>query len=94
MAKTLYHNDFYGPGLKERRKRMGKTQQEVAEEVGIPQSQVSKYENGMIPGADVAVDLYKATRDVYRDTYGNVVLLSSDIEPATLPQNVKIVMRH
>ncbi len=31
-------------------------------------------------------------RDVYRDTYGNVVLLSSDIEPAKLPQNVKIVM--
>jgi transcriptional regulator with XRE-family HTH domain len=68
MVKTLYHNDFYGPGLKERRKRIGKTQQEVADEVGIPQSQVSKYENGMIPGADVAVDLYKATRDVYRDT--------------------------
>ncbi|MBP5706076.1 MAG: hypothetical protein J6W76_02240, partial [Spirochaetales bacterium] len=31
-------------------------------------------------------------RDLYRDNYGNVVLLSSDIEPANLPQNVKIVM--
>ncbi|MBP5449257.1 MAG: hypothetical protein J6Y01_03985, partial [Spirochaetales bacterium] len=31
-------------------------------------------------------------RDIYRDIYGNVVLLSSDIEPAKLPQNVKIVM--
>lgn len=68
MEKTLYPNDFYGPGLKERRKRIGKTQQEVAEEVGIPQSQVSKYENGMIPGADVAVELYKATQDDYHDT--------------------------
>lgn len=31
-------------------------------------------------------------RDIYRDTYGNVVLLSQDIEPHSLPQNVKIVM--
>lgn len=68
MEKTLYPNDFYGPGLKERRKRIGKTQQEVADEVGIDRSLVSRYENGMIPGADVAVDLYKATRDGYRDT--------------------------
>lgn len=65
--KTLYSNDFYGPGLKERRKKVGKTQQDVADEVGIPQSRVSRYENGMIPGADIAVDLYKATHDEYHD---------------------------
>ena len=31
-------------------------------------------------------------RDLYRDSFGNVVLLSQDIEPHSLPQNVKIVM--
>lgn len=31
-------------------------------------------------------------RDFYRDAFGNVVLLSHDIEPHSLPQNVKITM--
>lgn len=61
--ERLIHNDFYGSGLKYNREKMGKTQQEVADEVGIARAQLSRYENGTVPGIDTAIRLYNATHE-------------------------------
>lgn len=61
--ERLNYSDFYGSGLKYNREKMGKTQQEVADEVGMARAQLSRYENGMIPGIDTAIRLYNATHE-------------------------------
>lgn len=61
--ERLCHDDFYGFGLRYNREKIGKTQQEVADEVGIARSQLSRYENGMIPRIDTAIRLYNATHE-------------------------------
>ena len=59
--ERLNYYDFYGSGLKHNREKMGKTQQELADEVGMARAQLSRYENGTIPGIDTAIKLYNAT---------------------------------
>lgn len=61
--ERLNHSDFYGFGLRYNREKIGKTQQEVADEVGIARAQLSRYENGTVPGIDTAIRLYNATHE-------------------------------
>ena len=61
--ERLYYNNFFGSGLKSNREKIGKTQQEVADEIGMARAQVSRYENGTVPSIDTAIKLYNATNE-------------------------------
>lgn len=46
--------------LKSRRSESGMSQREIAKEIGIDQSQYSRYEKGIMPNQDIIVSLAKA----------------------------------
>ena len=67
---TKSKNEVYGKLLKEKRLASGKTQAEVAKEIGVLESAYQRYEHGRIPTVITACKIAKAIKATVEEIWG------------------------